>query len=43
MQYFKKLPGERIYLSPMCADNAELYTKWLNDYTVSGYLGLFLK
>lgn len=41
MRYFKKLTGERIYLSPMNKDDAEIYTKWLNDVSVSGYLGNF--
>jgi RimJ/RimL family protein N-acetyltransferase len=41
MRYFKKLTGERIYLSPMNKDDAEIYTKWLNDAAVSGYLGNF--
>jgi len=39
MKYFKKIIGERIYLSPMNIDDAEIYTKWLNDYEVSGNLG----
>lgn len=41
MRYFKKLTGERIYLSPMNIDDAELYTKWLNDAAVSEPLGWF--
>ena len=39
MRYFKKIKGERIYLSPMNKEDVEIYTKWLNDYDVSGYLG----
>ena len=39
MRYFKKLVGERIYLSPINTDDAELYTKWLNDPEVSGFVG----
>jgi len=41
MRYFKKLIGERIYLSPINIDDAEIYTKWLNDFAVSGGLGNF--
>ncbi|MEA4824314.1 MAG: GNAT family protein [Clostridiaceae bacterium] len=39
MRYFKKIIGERIYLSPMNTDDAEIYTKWLNDYEVMRCLG----
>jgi len=31
MKYFKKIDGERIYLSPVSIEDAELYTKWMND------------
>ena len=41
MRYFKKLIGNEIYLSPMNVDDAEIYTKWLNDVAVSEYLGMF--
>ena len=41
MRYFKKIIGERIYLSPINIDDAEVYTKWMNDYEVSGSLGNF--
>lgn len=39
MKYFKKIVGERIYLSPLCVEDAEKYTKWLNDFSVSDGLG----
>lgn len=39
MRYFKKVSGERLYLSPMNADDTEIYTKWLNDPAVSVNLG----
>ena len=29
--YFKKLTGNKCYLSPMDTDDAEKYTEWLND------------
>lgn len=41
MRYFKKIVGERIYLSPINVDDVEAYTKWLNDFTVSGNLSNF--
>lgn len=39
MKYFKKLAGERIYLSPMNVEDAATYTKWLNDFAVTDGLG----
>lgn len=33
--YYKKIEGERIYLSPMCIEDAEKYTKWMNDFRVT--------
>lgn len=33
--YYKKVEGERIYLSPMCMDDAEKYVKWMNDFKVT--------
>jgi len=38
MPYFEKIPGERIYLSPMNPDDAELYVKWLSDIEVTRWL-----
>lgn len=39
MKYFKKLIGDRIYLSPRNAEDIEQFTKWLNDFHVTDYLG----
>ena len=39
MKYFKKLVGENIYLSPMNPEDAEIYTKWLNDLNTTDGLG----
>lgn len=39
MKYFKKLVGDRIYLSPISADDADSYVKWLNDHTITDGLG----
>ena len=33
--YYKKIKGERVYLSPMCIEDAEKYTKWMNDFKVT--------
>jgi len=34
MKYFKKLVGEKCYLSPVSVEDAEKYTEWLNDMEV---------
>lgn len=39
MKYFKKLVGERIYLSPKSVEDAEKFTEWLNDFKTTDYLG----
>jgi len=41
MRYFKKMTGERIYLSPLNPDDAVTYTKWFNDKDMVGNLGLY--
>ena len=40
MKYFKKLEGERVYISPMNPEDAEIYTKWLNDPEITKYLSI---
>ena len=37
--YFKKIEGERVYLSPMNIEDAEKYVKWMNDFKVTEGLG----
>lgn len=39
MKYFKKLLGDRIYLSPRSIEDAEEFTEWMNDFQVTDYLG----
>ena len=39
MKYFKKLVGERIYLSPRSIEDAEMFTEWLNDFETTDYIG----
>lgn len=39
MKYFKKLIGERIYLSPRNSEEAEKFTEWLNDFETTDYIG----
>ena len=42
MKYFKKLVGERIYLSPRSSEDAEIFTNWMNDFEVTEKIpGLF--
>ena len=31
MKYFKKIEGEKVYLSPMNLEDIEKYVKWMND------------
>ena len=33
--YFKKVDGDRVYLSPMCIDDVPKYVKWMNDPKVT--------
>jgi RimJ/RimL family protein N-acetyltransferase len=40
MRYFKKIPGERVYLSPINPDDVEIYTKWVNDPEVAKWIGM---
>ncbi len=37
MKYFKKLLGDRIYLSPRNPEDVEKFTEWLNDFEVTDY------
>lgn len=41
MNYFKKLVGNRIYLSPKGVSDEEIenFTKWMNDFQVTDYTG----
>ena len=41
MQFFKKLVGDRIYLSPkgLSDEVFEKYTQWMNDFQVTDYTG----
>ena len=40
MKYFKKLVGEKVYISPMNMEDAEIYTKWLNNANITQYLSI---
>ena len=39
MKYFKKLVGDRIYLSPRSIEDVEKFTEWMNDFEITDYLG----
>ena len=42
MRYFRKIVGERLYLSPFNADDIEIYTKWaewMNDRILADFFG----
>ena len=39
MKYFKKLVGDRIYLSPRNVEDVEIFTEWMNDFYITDYTG----
>jgi len=39
MKYFKKIEGDRIYLSPRNSEDIEKFTEWLNDFETTDYTG----
>ena len=39
MKYFKKLVGDRIYLSPRNSEDVEIFTEWLDDFETTDFLG----
>ena len=38
MKYFKKLEGEKCYLSPITVEDAGKYCEWINNLDISKYL-----
>lgn len=40
MRYFRKLTGDRLYLSPVNIEDLESYTRWVNDPQVTDGLGI---
>jgi RimJ/RimL family protein N-acetyltransferase len=42
-KYIPKITGENVYLSPMFLDDLEQYTRWINDFEVTRYLGYAAK
>lgn len=40
MRYFKKIAGERIYLSPIVNGDAAKFAEWLSDIEITKYLSL---
>lgn len=39
MKYYKRIEGDRIYLSPRNTQDYEIFAEWLNDPQVIDYLG----
>lgn len=37
MRYFRKIIGERLYLSPVSADDTEVYIKWMNETVAKSF------
>jgi len=40
VRYFKKIVGERLYLSPINIEDAKKYTEWVNDLEITINLGI---
>ncbi len=38
MKYFRKMIGEKCYLSPISIDDAERYTEWVNDMEIGQFV-----
>lgn len=38
MKYFRKLVGEKCYLSPVSLDDVEKYTEWVNDLEIGQFV-----
>ncbi|MCB5247262.1 MAG: GNAT family N-acetyltransferase [Candidatus Cloacimonetes bacterium] len=38
MKYFRKLVGQRCYLSPISLEDAERYTEWVNDMEIGQFV-----
>jgi len=38
MKYFRKLIGEKCYLSPVSLEDTEKYTEWINDLEIGQFL-----
>ena len=43
MKYFEKISGERLYLSPVNEEDKEIYTKWMNDKSVTENFGNYCR
>lgn len=41
--YFKKMVGEKVYLSPTYLEDSNKYLEWLNDYDIAKYLDQFTR
>ena len=39
MPHYRKLVGEKVYLSPVAPDDVYAYTRWSNDYEVMRFFG----
>jgi len=43
MKYYKKIEGDKIYLSPMSIEDAETYALWMNDPEITDGIGTSTK
>ena len=37
--HYKKLQGEKVYLSPVAINDADTFVEWMNDFQVTDYTG----
>ncbi len=42
MSYYKKIDGENVYLAPLNVEDAEIFTKWMNDKDASTKIGQYI-
>ncbi|MCL1995610.1 MAG: GNAT family N-acetyltransferase [Defluviitaleaceae bacterium] len=43
MAYYKRIACEKVYLSPICMDDADTFTRWINDPDVNYFLTFYSK
>jgi len=39
MKYYRKLVGDKVYLSPVNLEDSDKYTEWINDLEIAVNLG----
>lgn len=39
MRHFKKIEGDKVYLSPVSVDDLEQFVVWMNEFNLTDYIG----